>query len=66
MPSSAGAAQLETPNTVLATEKSIDKEPELKKQKQEEPERPKRSFKAIANLVLAARRFQGKTRVRVP
>lgn len=55
-----------TPKTVLARELEQGKMPAAKKQKSdlsaerlEEDARPKRSFKAIANLVLAMKRFQG-------
>ena len=48
-----------TPNSVLLAEQ----EHVSKKQKQEAPavveEKPKKSFKAIANLVVAMKRFQG-------
>jgi hypothetical protein len=52
-----------TPNTVLAHElENPALQPDAKKQKQEVPEeaKPKKSFKAVANLVLAMKRFQCK------
>lgn len=51
-----------TPNTVLTHELENATLPDAKKQKQEVPEvaQPKKSFKAVANLVLAMKRFQCK------
>ena len=64
MTSGGGADSTETPNTVLMHERETDKLPVAKKQKQEdgthpgEEIKPKKSFKAVANLVLAMKRFQ--------
>lgn len=59
--SGGGAAERHTtPNSVLAAESIEESQPIAKKQKQEdEVPKPKRTFKGVANLVLAMKRFQG-------
>ena len=65
MPSGVEAERMQTPNSVLATEQVVvDAQPASKKQKQGEAAepgaaKPPRSFKAIATLVIAMKRFQG-------
>ena len=67
MTSGADGDNLTTPNTVLVHEHESATLPAAKKQKQEgaivaqaatSSSDPKRSFKAVANLVLAMKRFQ--------